>query len=186
MISAPQKRIFRKGAIQKYAQGQEKNVLPRFVVPPVFLFLWCILALLIIAGVMAWVGQVPVYVTGVGTVLEPDTAIDGRSNQTTAVIFVPYNLSQSLQVGQPVEMQLGLMGPHFNSAIEKIEPHILSPGEARQRYQVSITDPSLMVKVSVQVHLSHYAGSPVQAQIKVGSRSLLSLFPGFDSILKGI
>jgi hypothetical protein len=181
MISASKGAIFRKEAVEKYSQGRDKNVLPQFVLPPVFVFLWCLLALFISAGMTAWLGQVPIYTAGVGIVLDPgNSGSSGNiaNGEMTAIIFVPYSSSLHLQVGQPVTAQIGQAGPQITTAIGAVESQILSPTEARQQYSVSITDPSIAVTALVGPHLSLYAGSLVQAQIEVGSRRLLSLFPG--------
>lgn len=184
MVSAPKGLIFRKEAIEKYSQGRDKNVLPQFVLPPVFVFLWCLLALFISAGITAWLGRVPVYVTGIGVVLDPSSSGNIANGETTAVIFIPYSPSLRLQAGQPVKMQLGLTGPRITAAIQAVDPHVLSPSKVRKHFLVSITDPSVAVTVLVESQLSLYTGSLVQAQVEVGSRRLLSLFPGFDTFMK--
>jgi hypothetical protein len=180
MISASKGTIFRKEAMEKYAQGRDKNVLPQFVLPPVFVFLWCLLALFVSAGIAAWLGQVPVYTTGVGIVLNPSTSGNTTDGEMAAVIFVPYNPSLHLQVGQPVTVQIGQTGPHISTAIGTVESQILSPTEVRKQFLVSMTDPSVAVTALVGPHLSLYSGSLVQAQIEVGSKRLLSLFPGLN------
>jgi hypothetical protein len=180
MISASKGAIFRKEAIEKYARGRDKNVLPQFVLPPVFVFLWCLLALFVSAGITAWLGQVPVYTTGIGIVLNPSTSGSTANGEMAAIIFVPYNTSLHLQVGQPITAQIGQAGPQMTTTIGAVESQILSPDEVRKQFSVSITDPSVAVTAVVGPHLSLYAGSLVQAQIEVGSKRLLSLFPGFS------
>jgi hypothetical protein len=184
MISASKGAIFRKEAIEKYAQGRDKNVLPQFVLPPVFVFLWCLLALFISAGITAWLGQVPVYTSGIGVVLDPSISGSTANGEMTAVIFIPYSPSLHLQVGQPVNMHIGQTGPQISTAIGAVESQILSPTEVRKQFLVSITDPSVAATVVVGPHLSLYSGSLVQAQIEVGSHRLLSLFPGIGAFVK--
>jgi hypothetical protein len=46
---AAQRSIFRYEAVQRYAQGHGKGVLPRFGRPLVFISLWVILGLLLLA-----------------------------------------------------------------------------------------------------------------------------------------
>lgn len=172
--------------MQKYIQNQEKFILPYLITPPVFVFLWCFLCIFMSAGIMAWLGWIPVYVAGSGVVLDLGSSATNRSDEAVAIIFVPYSPSLHLQSGQPVQVQLGLTGPHLASVIGAIGPKILSPNEVRQRYQLAITDPSLVITVALGSHLSghFYAGSLVLAQIQVGSRRLLSLFPGLSAFLK--
>lgn len=184
MISASKGAIFRKEAIEKYSQGRDKNVLPQFVLPPVFVFLWCLLALFVSAGITAWLGQIPIYTSGSGIVLDPSTSGNTANGEMTAVIFIPYSSSLHLQVGQPVNMQIGQAGPQISTAIGAVESQILSPSEIRKQFSVTVTDPSIAVVVAIESHLSLYSGSPVQAQVEVGSQRLLSLFPGLGSLVK--
>jgi hypothetical protein len=186
MMPTQKSSIFRDKAIQKYRESREKTVLPRFVAPPVFLFFWILLILLYVAGLLVWFGQVPAYVTGSGVVLDTTTSLTSGSREAVAILFVPFTSSVHLQSGQSVQLQLAATGIQLTSAITSVEPQILSPGEVRKHYLLSITAPSLVVMVALgsQFSGSVYAGSPVQAQIEVGSRPFLSLFPGFDTLLK--
>lgn len=184
MISAPKGMIFRKEAIERYAQGRDKNVLPQFIMPPVFVFLWCLLILFISAGITAWLGQVPVYATGVGVVLDPSSSGSPANGEMTAVIFIPYSPSLHLQAGQSVNLQLGQTGPQISTAVGAVDSQILSPTMVRKQFSVSVTDPSVAITVVVGAHLSLYSGSSVQAQIEIGSHRLLSLFPGIGAFVK--
>jgi hypothetical protein len=188
MMSAQKDAIFRNKALQKYRENREKNVLPRFVAPPVFLFFWILLFIFIGAGLLVWLGQVPAYVTGSGMVLDPGNSVTGGSNEAAAIIFVPYTSSVHLQPGQPVLVGIGTTGLQITSTIAAVEPQIFSPSEVRQYYSLSISDPSLAVVVALgsQISVSVYAGTPVNAQIEVGSHRFLSLFPGVDTLLKDI
>ena len=47
-----QRSIFRSEALHHYMQGREKTVLPRYVAPPTFAFMWGLLSLLLISGLM--------------------------------------------------------------------------------------------------------------------------------------
>jgi hypothetical protein len=182
VISASKGEIFRKEAIEKYSQGRDKNVLPQFVLPPVFVFFWCLLALFISAGVTAWLGHVPVYTSGAGFILDPSSSGGTVNGEMTAIIFVPYNSSLPLRVGQPVTMQVGQTGPQVNTAIGAVESEILSPSDVRKQFSLSATGPSQAATVVVTAHFSSlYSGSLVQAQVEVGSRRLLSLFPGLGA-----
>ena len=44
--------IFRADAIRRYVQQQQKAVLPRFLCPRTFVYLWVLLVLLLMAGVV--------------------------------------------------------------------------------------------------------------------------------------
>jgi hypothetical protein len=183
MITASKDSIFRKQAVEKYLQNREKSILPRFVAPPVFLFCWCLLALLLCAGLLTWFGQVPVYVPGAGMVLYPAGLSSGGSDGARALIFVPYSSALHLHAGQHVQLQLAGQASQLTRAVETVDRTILSPSEVRQRYQFVISQPGVAITVDLGSRYSArvYAGSVVLAQVEVGSRRLLSLLPGFDA-----
>src|SRR5436190_4446530 len=110
--------IFRNKALQYYAQSREKDVLPRFVAPPVFIFLWVLLGLLLITTLVAWLGQVPTYVAGSGVVLNQGIKMQQGGNEAVAVIFLPATPSLDVRAGLPMQVQIGTRGPQLNSAID--------------------------------------------------------------------
>lgn len=186
MISEPKSAIFRKEAVERYLQNREKSILPRFVAPSTFLFLWGLLILFLGALLLAWVGQVPVYVAAPGVVLDPGRSGSGNSDEAIALLFVPYSPSLHLYVGQVVQVQLGEAGTQVTGRLQAIDQHVLSPAQIHQRYQLGINSPSLALHVALQTHLSGqlYAGSAVLAQVQIGSHRLFSLFPVVDTLLK--
>jgi hypothetical protein len=84
-----------------------------------------------------------------------------------------------------------MTGPSITSKIVHIEPGLLSPDTLHKRYGFNyagmpvITEPSIAVdaKVGPSVPSHLYAGSPVSAQIQIGTRRVLSFLPGFDSLI---
>ncbi|QBD76059.1 hypothetical protein EPA93_08590 [Ktedonosporobacter rubrisoli] len=178
--TAPKRNIFRSRALQIYVQNQEKTILPRIVAPPVFLFFWILLVILTIAGLVAWLGQVPLYATGAGL-------IPSSSSQTadvaTAIILLPNKQVQDahIQPGMKVDVQVGTEGLPIHSNVESVSPIILSPVDVHQRYGVDVTDPSQVISVKLPgITQKQFAGTLVRAQFLVGSQRLLSLFPIFS------
>jgi hypothetical protein len=49
-MSGRDRSIFRTEAVRRHIEGQEDSVLPRFVSPRAFLWLWILLGLLIVGG----------------------------------------------------------------------------------------------------------------------------------------
>lgn len=192
-MTASKRTIFRHKALQQYEQSRNKTVLPRYVSPPIFVCLWILLGLLIIAGVAAWLGQVPTYVAGSGVVLDPGSTTQQGGNEAVAVVFVPATASLTLRPGLPVQLQIGSTGPQVASTITTVEPGIVSPNEARDRYALGgvasavITQPSVVVtaRLGPSIPAQAYAGSIVSAQVQVGTRSVLSLLPGLGSLSGG-
>ena len=183
--------IFRSKALEQYVQGRNKAILPRFASPPIFVFLWILLGLLIIAGTAAWFEQVPIYVAGSGVILKAENTTQQGSDGVVAVIFVPAVPSLRLRTGLPVQIQIGLTGPHLLRTIATVEPGVISPGDARKRYRLDgglaslITQPSFVVAVqlgpTIPAHL--YAGSSVSGQVLVRRERVLFLLPGFHQLI---
>lgn len=187
MITASSKYpIFRSKTLQNYMQKREKCVLPRIIAPPVFALSWIILMLLIVAGIAVWSGQVPVYIDGSGIILVTKS-IDNPGADTTAVVLLPASSGTYIRPGQLIELQIGQAGPQLHRTISAIHQKLLSPGEIRQRYGFTVTDPSLVMTVGLGSTIPEdlYSGSPVRARIQVGSQSLLALFPIISSLSKG-
>ena len=185
-MAIPELPIFRSKTLQKYMQNREKSVLPRIIAPPVFAFCWIVLTLLIAAGIVTWLGQVPSYITGSGVILNTDSVAHQR-NGATAIILLPASDISSIRPGLPVQIQVGQAGPQLHRTISSINQNLLSPGTVHQQYGFEVTDPSLVATVQLGSLISGdlYSGSPIQAQIQIGTYSLLVLFPGVHSLLKG-
>lgn len=91
--------FFRDKAIKSYIERQEKGVLPHLVAPPVFLFLWILLGLLLSAGLLAWSAQVPTYVEGTGIIHEQQQASASGQRAAVALIFLPATSAPKLRAG---------------------------------------------------------------------------------------
>ena len=174
--------IFREQAIEHYRRGRDKDVLPRFAAPPVFLGLWIVLALCLIAGWLAWNIRVPVYVAGTGVI---------AAGEAQAVVFVSAEHQQSLHAGEPVQLQLGRSGPLLRRTVTSVALTLLSPEEARQDYRLDgalsllVTEPSVAITIALDASnsLSEYAGSIVSAQVQVGDVRLLSFVPMIGQLI---
>lgn len=182
----PKLPIFRSETLQNYMQSREKSVLPRIVAPPAFAFSWIVLMLLIVAGIVAWQGQVPSYITGSGIILDT-TSIATQGDGAIAAILLPANTISFIRPGLPVQIQVGYTGPQLRRSIDKVGQKLLSPGAVRQKYGFEVTDPSVVVTVKLGSTVSEllYVGSPIRAQILIGSQSLFTLFPGINGLMKG-
>ncbi len=180
--------IFRAEAIKSYRERQEKAVLPHLMAPPIFLFLWILLGLLLTVGLLAWSEQIPTYVEGDGIVLKQQPASAARQPAAVALIFLPATSAPKVRAGLPVQLQLGSTGPAVTSRIDGVEPGMLSPSAVRTRYALAcsvsetLIEPVVVVSVRLgpDVPYQMYAGSVVSAQVQVGSRRVLSLLPGLD------
>ena len=117
--------LFRHQALEHFIQSREKTVLPRITRPPVFLLLWILLSLATIALMMAWFGRIPVYLSGVGIVME-QTMLPNRQavSPAMALVFVPVASAHivSIRVGAPVQLQMGTSEQSYTSAVDGVEP----------------------------------------------------------------
>jgi hypothetical protein len=177
--------LFRRQALDYYTQSREKTILPRLIRPPVFLLLWILLGLACAAMMVAWIGQVPVYVGGPGIVRERTLIQHGQQVRTAqGLIFVPVDPAHAIppRTGAPVQLQVGTSKQSFTARVDGVEPGVLNPEEIQQRYtpgsKISslLTGPSIVVSIALDPEFASpvYAGSVIYAQVQVGSTSVLS------------
>jgi hypothetical protein len=181
--------IFRSEALEHYIQNREKNILPRITTPPVFLCMWILLGLCITAIAVACLGQVPVYVSGSGIVLEPDAIQKTQQNHgITVLVFLPASSVHPLwvSVGAPARLRVGVSSQTVSSTIYRVEPGTLSPSDAQKRFgfgnRVSQIIPGPSIVVFIQLGATFpsqiYAGSIVNAQVQIGTTRVLSMLLG--------
>jgi hypothetical protein len=178
--------LFRSKAVQHYLQSREKTILPLFVAPPVFTLYWLLLGIFLMSGLIAWFGQVPLYVSGPGLISAQSASVNQRSAQVTALIFLPASSSWRPQPGSSALIRVGSTGPQLNGTVDTINPGVFSPSEVQKQYAYQVFMPVIVVsiKLLVQTVSNLYTGSHVSAQIQVGSQRLIALFPVLNALLK--
>jgi len=189
-MSQAQRPLFREHALKHYLQKREKDILPRLVSPPTFICGWFLLCLVVAVGVVAWLEEVPIFVNGSGIVLAQEQG-NVSGNGGTVRIFLPASQARLIHVGETSLLQVGRTGPSFTTRIVHVEPGLLSPDDVHKRYGFNyygmpvITEPSVAVDVKVKPSVLSrlYAGSPVSAQVQIGTQRVLSLLPGFNSLI---
>jgi hypothetical protein len=169
--------IFREKAIQHFRQSRERDVLPRFVAPRIFLFLWILLGLLLALVTLTWLGRVPINVEGSGVVLDQRAAVGG-DNGGDADVFLQVDASRRVHVGQLVQTQIASR-VFSNAIVVRVQPGAMSPNEIKQRYSQTVVEPTVIVVIAFRPAFltQKYAGTEIHAQIQVGTQRLLSLFP---------
>ncbi|SRR6266567_5369982 len=184
--------IFRANALKHYMQSGEKTALPRFINLPTALLLWLLLALLLLEGALAWSNEIPMYISVQGIILRADQpyASAGHGDALALVFLAPGNM-HTLHPGLPVRVHIGQAGPPVSSEIVQIEPGIISPFEACQRYQLGdncaqlVPQPSIAVLVRMKgLSATTYAGSQLIAEIQVGSQRIITLIPGVGELVR--
>ena len=180
-----QRPLFRAQALQEYARSREKASLPRLVRPPVLLCGWLLLGLLLVATLLAWQARVPTYSLAAGVIVQGSQTAPQGGGQATAVLFVPAAPAVNIPLGQPLSVQLIGQAEPVPATIDSIAPGVITPEAAQQQYGLTsdlawvITQPSVVVTIILSANLpsSAVVGESLQAQIQVGSQSMLSLFP---------
>ncbi|MGB0384360.1 MAG: hypothetical protein ACPGWR_06005 [Ardenticatenaceae bacterium] len=202
-MSTTNRSIFRSDAVQRYIEARQKAILPRFVRPRVFAFMWLLLGLLLMSGVTAWVAQVPIYAPGVALAVVVDDRVpssenereneheneheDENQDQVAVVAFLPPEQLTHLHRGQTLFLQLTEQ-ERVSRSIVAVEPEIMSPAAAQKAFALTdgaamlIRQPSAVVQVPLEPlpndwAASVYAGSVYQVEVEVGSRRLVSLLP---------
>jgi hypothetical protein len=186
----PNHPIFRNNAVKHYMQSRDKDTLPRFISLPIALFLWILLGLLLVVGLLAWYEQVPAYASGNGVVLSSKYAPQYASQWAVAAAFFPVGQVRNLHVGQAVAVHFESSTDPVKGTVLAVDP-VVSPDAALQRYSLEnnaaslITQPSTVVIVGLEnTSPSLYAGSTLTVSVVVGSRRIISLLPGIGSLFR--
>lgn len=178
----PKRIVFREKALQHYVQQREKTVLPVWVTPPTFLILWLLLGLLgllLLAGLVTELTEVPVTTSGVGII----QADEQQSTAPTALIFLPSSHTIALQPNMPVLIQIKNVEP-IKASVTSVVPGLVSPSDARNQIpsgnpcQLSIQGPSVVLTAQLDAPtppLNIINGGCGIVQIKVGTSRLLPL-----------
>ncbi|BCL78351.1 hypothetical protein ccbrp13_08160 [Ktedonobacteria bacterium brp13] len=183
--------IFREHALRRYMEQQENDVLPQFVSPPVFRLCWLLFVLVIIAGVLAWMERIPVYVNGSGVVFTNDHRVDAKRNEFDTLVFVPANAMFSMRNGLHGTIQVGGSGQPIDTQVSGLDPQVYSPNAVQAQYDLScnvaqgIGGPTVVVRTQSFIPANEHvqSGTSVQGHVQIGTQRILSLFPIFDKLM---
>jgi hypothetical protein len=127
--------IFRPEAVRRYIESQEKAVLPRLVSPRAFAGLWALFALsLALLAAAAGLARVPAYAEGVGFAAGTPGLADGGPGAVTVVALLPAEQYGHLRAGQVLLLSTDEPGRALRGQVVAIEPTLLDPAEAAQRF----------------------------------------------------
>jgi hypothetical protein len=185
--------IFRTEAVQRYIENRERAVLPRFVTPRTFLCLWLLLGLLVASGIVTWFTPIPVYASGPAIVVASRDDSAGTPDEVLVVAFIPAEHLPYVQVGQRLFVHLDAVGQPLHSSVVDVEPELISPAAARQRFTpdggaaLSVSQPAAVVMARLHalpgdMPTAIYSGSIGHVDVEVGSRRVLSLVPWIGQI----
>lgn len=188
--------IFRPEAIRRYAQARERSVRPRLIRPRSIVILWLLLVLTVAGGTIIWAGRIPVYASGTGVVVaQRGDSADGTV-QAVVVIFLPPDAVSQLAPKQPVLFHLNAAQPIGTGKLVTVEPDVLGPDEARQRFllrggsALAITGPAAVAVARLDVPVpagatTDYSGSIGVTQVRVGTQRIAALLPVIGRFLEG-
>jgi hypothetical protein len=174
------KSLFRANAIRNYMRGKEETVLPRFVSPSVFVYLWILMALLVAATSLAWYIKYPVYSPTLALVVDDRTLLPEESLR----LIVLLEPDSTLRQGDPIVLSTDL-GSIKASALE-VSEEPLNPADFRHQFEL---DPSLELMFTQPMKIavieiaapglpsSLYRGGFFQANVEVRSERVISLLP---------
>jgi hypothetical protein len=179
--------IFRADALRRYTQRQEQPVLPQFGSPYTLAYLWVLLALVLGSGSLAWFVRLPAYNSGSAVVIDRNRQDQGDGEVVAVAFFPPENLPL-LQVGQMMFLGLDATGQRLGRTVIAVEPEILSPAAARQRFGFSagtalpLTQPAAVAIARLEplppgLPARSYLGSVYPVAVEAGSRRVVSLMP---------
>jgi len=179
--------IFRPEAVRRYSQGVEQAILPSFVSPRAVVWLWALFGLLVAALTVSWAARIPVYASGVATVVRwRDPA--RRSGSPVLVVFLPPSALPRLRSGQTVILAGDGVGENARVQIGSVERGVVGPVDAQREFGLSagaaraLTSPSAVALAPWKAPptgapSAAYVGSVYRANVAQGARRALSFVP---------
>lgn len=174
-------RFFRNRALQHYLQGRDEAGVPRLIAPSIFVSLWAVVGLLLVATVVcAAFSKMPVYVPGVAAITHGKCGIEKECKTLMVVALLPPESLPDLHAGQTIYLDQPAHQDRLQAVIVKVESAVESPEDIRNQFEMDGTaDPALNHPAAVAIAQWHgestYAGGMIPVQVKSGSRRILSL-----------
>jgi hypothetical protein len=180
--------IFRQEALQRYAEGKEKSVLLRLVRPRTVRYLWCLVGLLLMGSCVGWCARVPVYASGTAMVVRWRNTPPGTPEKIVVAAFFPARHLASVHLSRQVWLRFEVMGHRLSRSVMAIEPEIMSPDAVQQQFTFppgaaqGLLQPVTVVIAALEpmptgLPAAAYLGSVGGAEIAIGTRRVVSLFP---------
>jgi len=181
--------IFRDTAMQRYALGRTKSVLPQFASLRVRTLLWVIAGMLLSSGLLAWLIHIPVYASGLGVMIEsrtPGAAEVGDVHRMAVVL--PDKERSRVRVGQKVFWSFDNTGGRVRLTLTAIETQFSSRKAVYERFKITgaaaaaITEPVVVAFVNPEalpdnLPASTYAGNVYHVDVEVGTMRAILMLP---------
>ena len=179
--------LFRAEAMQHYWQARQTAVLPRYLAPRTFLYVWALLLLACLVAITVLFVRVPILVSGAGIVTntQPDV---------TLMVLVPAVWQPQLQAGQAVWVHTQSSNKQWRASVTAVHPDILSPRALQMQFDNAgdiIHEPTSVLWATYMpadndnnIHPALYNGSRYAVTIEVGSHPLIALVPFLGSFFE--
>ncbi|HEY0753108.1 MAG TPA: hypothetical protein VGD98_04035 [Ktedonobacteraceae bacterium] len=186
MTTTQRHAIFREKALKHYTQGRKKDVLPSFGSISAGFFAWLLLGFLIATALVAWYGQVPIFLSGSGIVLGNNNQAVSSANGANALAFFSPDQASQLSAGDTVRVQFENSNTHIDSTIAQVLPGTTDLTSALARYGLKLgasTASGQQVAVALialgsDASTQGYTGSTIVVEVNVGTQSLFSALTG--------
>jgi hypothetical protein len=185
-MQAAKQSIFRDRALKHYSQGRKKDVLPNFSSIPTAIFAWLLFGSLLATCLVAFCGQVPVYLPGTGIVLGNEKAVANGSSGPIALVLLSPDEARQLHPGQSAQTQSSSSAIPLVGTVVQVSPGATSLATALKHYGLNLggaTQESqqvvvALIQLSAGASAGLYAGSSLIVQINVGTQSLFTALTG--------
>ena len=172
--------IFREAAVKRYLEGRKREVLPRFVSPRGFVFLWVLFGtLLVVIAAGAYLVEVPAYASGTAAI----TDRKGGASDSVVVVFLPPEHLDGLRKGGQMVLRAGPTGESLTRTLTRVESDILTPKTVQEKFvldpgeRASIKGPSAVATAPLGQHSTALEEDIVYVtEVEIGSRPVISLF----------
>lgn len=191
-----QRTIFRVEALRRYAQGEDKAVPLQFTSPRIIRFLWGLIGLLLVGGLLLWLMRVPVYTSGVAVPIStgypssasPSVSHWNPNNEPLVAVFLPSNSISQLHVGQRVFWRFSKTDLRVSRFVLEVSLEVNSPYELQQKFGLrgkaasAISEPAVVAFAKLQpvpnaLPAPAYLGTVYPAEVEVGTRRVISFLP---------
>jgi hypothetical protein len=174
---------FRPRAWERYREGRDRAVLPRFSRPPVGRVFWPLLIVLAAATALAWHVRLPAYASG--AVVRVDPGGDGA--QPALVALVPAEILPRLRPGVALTLHL-VGGASARRSIREVEAQLQSPAAVGHRFALdaetagAVTGPVVVAILDddpphADLSQPDHPGTVYRVEVEVGSCRALALAP---------
>jgi hypothetical protein len=179
--------------MEHYARAREETVLPLMLRPRALHFLWCMMGLVAVSGLLAFQVSVPTLASGTAIVADASFVPCQAAGVACLVVVLPADQLSDVEVGQRLFIRLDNRTRRLETVVTAVEGEVWSPRRIRDETSLeSVERPAVVLYAAFEPEpeaaflLEHsYQGSTFDTEVEVGSRNLASLLSGLISSTSG-